>query len=357
VISWHLSKVGGVHHVRFRVPAPLPGRPRRTLRRSRSTGERSQSMATVRAQEIVAEVEADLVGRKPSCSLGELGREWLAVNDNSVSDAHWKAMERHLRLHFGPLLALDLKDCTTVAVKAALNAYRKDHGDVSALTWRRYLRTLFGWAVASKRLQIIPWTQKDLGVMKAQEIARPVLPVDKWGPWLAAVRAAAGSPEDPRPLIAALLLATGIREMEAVRGRWEWANLDPQRPTYTPGFTKGGKAEVRALPTWLADLLRPLQRPSGWMFPNPDTGQPFARGCCRRIIQAANEAVGTPGITHHRLRATLATLLLAKVSPKDAQAAFEHKDPRTTLIYNMQDPTAVRHALNQIGIQAGLMAG
>lgn len=351
MIDWTLSRHRGVYHVRYRIP--IPGTTQ-TQRLQRTTRQRNAAKAKAKAQQIVAEVEAALEDRRPSCTLGELGHEWLAVNDNSVSDAHWKAMERHLRLHFGPLLGLDLKECTTVAVKAALNAYRKDHGDVSALTWRRYLRTLFGWAVASKRLQIIPWAQKDLGAMKAQEIARPVLPVAKWEPWLEAVRAAADGPEDPRPLIAALLLATGIREMEAVRGRWEWANLDPQRPTYTPGLTKGGKAKVRALPTWLADLLRPLQQPNGWMFPNPDTGQPFARGCCRRIMQAANKAVGTPGITHHRLRATLATLLLAKVSPKDAQAAFEHKDPRTTLIYNEEDPAAVRNALNELGLRAGL---
>ena len=351
MIPWTLSKLRGVYHVRYRLPVVGT---RKTQRKQRTTRLRKEGPARAKAQQIIAEVEAGIEGRKPTCSLAELGKEWLELNSNTASTAHWKAMERHLRLHFGPLLELDLKDCTTAAVKRALNAYCEDHGEVSALTWRRYLRTLFGWAIATKRIDLISWAQKDLGKMKAREIPRPILPLDKWGAWLAAVRTQAEGPEDPRPLIVALLLATGLREMEGVQARWEWLSLDAECPTYTPGLTKGGKALARALPDWLVALLRPLQQPSGWMFPNPTTGHPYARGCCRRMIQAANATAGTPGIMHHRLRATVATLLLAKVSPRDAQAAFEHKDPRTTLGYNEETPTAVRAALNKMGELAGL---
>lgn len=359
MIPWTLVKRQEVYHVRYRIPAPEPGRPRRTLRCSRSTGERTNQRALVAAQRIVAEAEADLIGRKPSCSLGDLGREWLAVNSRSVSEAHWKAMERHLRLHFTSLRDLDLKGCTTAVVKAALNAYREDHGEGSALTWRRYLRTLFGWAVTTRRLEVIPWSQKDLGKMKARQRPRPILPVERWAEWLRAVAAASGDPMDPRPRMVAMMLATGLREMEVVRARWEW--LDLERGTYTPGNlpggearTKGGEAQPRAIPTWLAGLLRPLQQPEGWMFIDLGTGCPFGRGCCRRLIQAANKSVGTPGIMHHRLRATIATLLLARVSPRDAQEAMAHKDPRTTLVYNETNPGAVRNALDSLGLQAGL---
>lgn len=346
-----MSKLRGVYHVRYRVPIPGTAR---TQRRQRSTGQRQPAMARTRALKIIAEVEAELEGRRPSCTLGELGKEWLDLNSNSVSSAHWHAMERHLRLHFGLLLGLDLKACTTAAVKEALNAYRAEHSEVSSLTWRRYLRTLFGWAISTRRIQFVPWSQKELGKMKAKQRPRPILPVAKWGPWLAAVTTACNDPKDPRPLMVAMMLATGLREMEVVKARWEWLRMDEESPIYTPGFTKGGEARARALPEWLVELLRPSHKPQGWMFPNPETSFPFARGCCRRMILAANQAVGTPGIMHHRLRATVATLLLARVSPRDAQDAMAHKDVRTTVVYNEEDPTAVRLALNEMGRLAGL---
>ena len=353
MINHTLTKLRGVFHVRYR--EPIPGTSQ-TMRRQRSTRQRNPRLAKLEAAKIIAEVEAAQEGRKPSCTLAELGREWLDLNTHSVSHAHWQAMEIHLRLHFGTLLELDLKACSSTAVKEALNAFRATHAETSALTWRRYLRTLFGWAITSKRLQFIPWSQKDLGKMKAQQIPRPTLPMHLWAPWLDAVAAACGDPLDPRPRAVAMMLAAGLREMEVIRARWEWLNLDPQAPTYTPGLTKGGEADARALPQWLVDRLRPLKKAQGWMFPNPASGLPYHRGCCSRMIRAANTAVGTPGITHHRLRATVATLLLARVSPKDAQAALAHKDPRTTLIYNEEDPSAVRQALNQMGKLAGLGA-
>ena len=351
MITWTLVKRQGIFVVRMRVRQP--GSPR-GKRKQCTTRLRHQGPARMEALRIVEREELALQGRKPSCTLRELGQEWLALNSNTASDSHWKSMERHLRLHFGPLLDLDLKEVTTERVKEALNDYRADHGETSALTWRRYLRVLFGWAINSDRIQTLPWKNGALGKMNARERPRPVLPVGKWKPWLDAVRVHADGPEDPRPLIAALLLATGIREMEAVRARWEGANLDAEHPTYTPGLTKGGAAVPRALPGWLVALLRPLQQAQGWMFPDPRTGRPFARGCCRRLILAANAMVGTPGIMHHRLRASVATLLLARVTPRDAQLAFEHKDPRTTLGYNEHDPSAVREALNQLGELAGL---
>lgn len=351
MIIWSLSKLRGVYHVRFREPLPGTGK---TIRKQRSTRQRQAVKARAEALKIIAEVEAALEGRRPTCTLAELGKEWLDLNTHSVSDAHWKAMQRHLRLHFGPLLGLDLKACSSAVVKQALNAYRQDHSEASALTWRRYLRTLFGWAQKSGRLVVIPWSQRDLGKMKAHQVARPILSLDKWGAWLAAVDGASKKPGDPRLLMVRMMLAAGLREMEVVRARWEWLNLDNNCPTYTPGFTKGGEAEARAIPQWLAELLRPLEQAEGWIFINPRTGRPFCRGCCRPLILRANQAAGTPGIMHHRLRATVATLLLSRVSPRDAQAALAHKDPRTTLIYNEEDPAAVRQALNQMADLAGL---
>jgi len=326
------------------------------VRRQRSTGERIHAKAHRVAKRLYEAALAESEGRKPSCTLGELATEWLDLNSHSVSGSHWDAMEQFTRLHFGPLLGLDLKEITTEEVKAALNAYRKDHSEASGIQWRRYLRRLFGWALDTGRIQHLPWNQKSLGKMKYRLVPRAILPVDKWNPWLQALDAAAGCPgrpaENPRCLIARLLLATGVREMEAVKARWEWFNWTLH--TYTPGLTKGGEAQARALPGWLVDILLPLKKASGWAFPDPENGRPLGRGCCRRLIQAANQVAETPGIMHHRLRATVATHLQRRVGIRDAQEAMAHKDAATTMIYTEQDPKAVREALDELGRQAGM---
>lgn len=325
-------------------------------RRQRSTGERVEAKAHRKAAKMMEEHQAIAEGRKPSCTLRELAAEWLDLNSNTVSPAHWAAMEQMVRLHYGPLLDLDLKEITTERVKAALNLYRRDHAEASGVQWRRYLRRLFGWAEDSGRIQVRPWSQKALGKMKYRKVPRAILSPDRWREWLQAVDEAAGCPGnpagDPRALILRLLLATGIREMEAVLARWEWFNWT--LGTYTPGLTKGGEAKARALPGWLIRILEPLRKPAGLAFPDPLTGQALGRGCCARIMRAANAAIGTPGITAKRLRATVVTSLQSRVGVRDAQEQAAHKDPSTTMIYTEQNPAAVRAALDELAREAGL---
>jgi integrase len=303
------------------------------------------------ATRLYTEAQTAAEGRKPSCTLRELATEWLSLNSHTASPAYWAAMEQFARLHFGDLLELDLKDISTEKVKAALNVYRKDHAEASGIQWRRYLRRLFGWAVESNRIQILPWNQKALGKMKYHQVPRPILPSAKWAAWLQAFDAATG-PTDPRRQVIRLMLATGIREMEAVRARWEW--FDWRRNTYTPGLTKGYEAKARALPQWVVALLEPHRRSEGWAFPDPKTGHPWSRGCCRRFIRAANAIVGTPGIMPHRLRATVVTELQRRVGIRDAQEAMAHKDAATTMGYTEGNPDAVRAAMEALAVEAGL---
>ena len=345
-MSYQLKRIGakGVFHARWTVGG---------VRTSRSTKERVEAKAHRVAKRLHAEALAIAEGRKPSCTLRELAAEWLDLNSHTASPAYWSAMEQFTRLHFVDLLDLDLKAITTEKVKASLNDYRKDHAEASGIQWRRYLRRLFGWAVDSGRIQFLPWNQKALGKMKYHQVPRPLLSLEKWAPWLHAFDAAAGGLlADPRCLIIRLMLATGIREMEAVRARWEWFNWTLR--TYTPGLTKGGEAKARALPLWLVEILEPRRQTAGWAFPDPKTGHPWGRGCCRRFIQAANATTGTPGIMHHRLRATVATELQRRVGIRDAQEAMAHKDAATTMIYTEENPKAVRAAMDELGREAGV---
>jgi integrase len=214
-------------------------------------------------------------------------------------------MEIFLRLHFIPLLSLDIDEITTIRVSKALDVYRAGHSEASAITWRRYLRRLFGWAVESKRILFIPWEQKALGKMKAAGRPRTILPPERWAAWLDAVDLASGGKSTPCALMLRMMLICGLREREVLLARWEGLNFEIS--TYVTVLpTMGGESVPRAVPGWMLELLRPLAQPTGWMFPNPKTGRPWVRGHCHRIVEAANQAVGLLGVTQKGLRAGFA---------------------------------------------------
>jgi integrase len=98
----------------------------------------------------------------------------------------------------------------------------------------------------------------------------------------------------------------------------------------------------------LAGHLAPLRKAEGLLVSRPD-GQPFASGFCRRAIAGANAACSVKGITPHRLRGTIATLLSEdKVPVQDIKAYLRHKDVRTTMAYLERNMDRVTQAQGSI---------
>ncbi len=142
------------------------------------------------------------------------------------------------------------------------------------------------------------------------------------------------------------MLFLGLRASEATSARWEW--VDWERSTYTPGVTKGREAVPLSMPAWLVEYLTPLRKTEGLIAAKPD-GTGFPSGFAREAMIAANVACSTEGITPHRLRGTIATLMSESGVPiQTIQAFLRHKSHLTTMSYLERNNDTVIRAQNDI---------
>nr|WP_229259080.1 site-specific integrase [Duganella flavida] len=148
------------------------------------------------------------------------------------------------------------------------------------------------------------------------------------------------------------MLLLGLRESEVITARWEW--FDWERLTYTPGKTKGKEADALPILPWLAEYLAPLRSTEGLVIVQPD-GRQYGSGFARAQIRAANASCAIKGITPHRLRGTIATVMSEAGAPiQSIQAYLRHKDVRTTMAYLEKNMDHITKAQAKIAEKAGL---
>ena len=327
-MSFSLFKVGTVWHYRFQVGGK---------RVQRSTGEADRQRAHPIAER--AHRRARLWARdgREIPSLAELVAQWLHIHSATASAAHVKVVETFGRLHLYDLGGLSIDELTTDRVERARVEHLGTHAPVSANQWLKVLRLLCNWAV---RRGVVPAVPFHVKALKVQKKPRATLPARLTQAWLAAVDAREGNRDGVRTAVR-LMLGLGLRESEAITARWEW--LDIERRTYTPGRTKGREADPLPVPGWLLEYLTPMCKPDGYMLQKRD-GRLYPAGFTRSAMLAANQAVGAPHITAHRLRGTFATLLSRSgVPPQDIQRVLRHKNLTTTAAYLEVDMQTVVH--------------
>lgn len=347
-----LFRVRGIYHLRWHFRGENPVQ--------RTTRERQFPAAQEQAARIFAEAEAAWKGRRPMITLGELVQSWLAVHAGMRSRHHLRSVEKFAR-QAPDLAPLPLNRLNTAVVEQALARFRVDHNLTTCAHWLRVLNLLLHWAIKRKHLDAMPY---QLPLPKLQRKPKLILPREKVKAWLEAVdQATGGNPcglslterlrrgEGHMGLAVRLMLGLGLRREEALRARWEWYR--PEEGTYTPGLTKGKEADPMKVPRWLGAILDPIAKPAGLMMPGRQ-GRPHHAKVLRRAMQLANQACDTPGITPHRLRATFATYLAAKVSLREAQRRLRHKDPRTTLGYVEEDQSVIERAQEAVFAEMGL---
>ena len=315
-------------------------------RRRESTGltDREQAERLERREKLAA--KARLRGEAPLCTLREMVDLWLKLYRADYSANYVATVERFGRMHLYELADLPMDGLTTFKVQQARTQYLLEgHGFHSANAWLRILKMLCRKAVDLKMMEAVSWK---VTMLNAQTPPRPILPLGLTRAWLQAVD------EQGKPaasMAVRLMLGLGLRETEAYSARWEWLNLE--EGIYQPGRTKNRNAEkLRVRPSLLA-YLRPLAERKGpmcWLA----VGRTPYRGYCRRIMQKANEAIGLEGITPHRLRGTLATMLLRKLPPLEAQEALRHKRVGTTLIYQTKDMRLLDQAYEELDREMGM---
>lgn len=339
-MSVTLIKVGAVWHYRYQV--------RPFGRVQRSTRETSRARADRVAQKAYIDAVERANGGEPIPTLAALIAEWRALRAGHSSKHHVRTVDIFARLHLYGLGDKLISELDTTTVERARAEHLATHAYSTANHWLRILKLLVNWAVKRGILARLPW---DVAMLKVQKKPRATLPLAAVLDWFAAVdRAASAAPAISAA--ARLMLWLGLRESEAITARWEW--FDWARAAYTPGETKGREADALPVLPQLADYLTPLRKAEGLIVCHAD-GAPYGPGFTRDAIRVANALCQTKGVTPHRLRGTIATLLSENGVPvQDIQKFLRHKDVRTTMAYLERNMDRVVAAQGRIAQKAGL---
>lgn len=325
-------KKGLYWHYRFQIK-PFP-------RVQRSTRLRHQG----RAQKLASEAYADALllanGGKPIPTLQQVIDRWMVLRAPVVSRAYTSSVDIFARLHLYGMGTLRLDRIDKETVELARLEHLKGRNKATANHWLRILKMLINWSDALPQL---PFKLKGFKLQKNPRIMLPISATEKW---FAAVDDRSRRRQGVGMLVR-LMLYMGLRESEAITARWEW--FDWERGTYTPGITKGKEAVALPMDGRLIRYLVPLKRAEGLVATRPD-GRPLPKGFAVNAMKGACLACGIPGITPHRLRGTIATLMSEQgVSIQNIQKFLRHKDSLTTMAYLEKNMDLVKKAQDDIG--------
>jgi len=267
---------------------------------------------------------------------------WIATKQNISTKANLDrarcAMERHVL----PILGSRKADrVRTEDVARVVQTYLRGTGpygqsrtEDGANVVIAYLRAIFRFLVEEGHLVRIPFRMKKL---RTQAKPRTTLPLDKVVPFLEHLDQ--NSHIHIRVAVRFMLML-GLRETEALQARREWLHGN----SYSLGKTKGKETKTLEIPPDLFELLETLPKDSPWLLPR-EGDKPHFQQFTRKAIERAGIAVGVPGLTPHRLRATYATLLSQTgASVYEVQKLLRHKQISTTLHYVQTDEQQLKDA-------------
>lgn len=338
-MSVTLFKEGKVWHYRFQVALNRVQRSTRTSNKTKAEqiAERAYSAAILLTN-----------GGKPVPTLAELVEQWLRVQRPVISVSHARSVDAFRRLHMQDLGDKPINEITTGVVEAARNEHLLTHAPASVNHWLRILKLVVNWAVKCEVIPRLPWKVREL---KLQKRPRTILPITAAAEWFAAIDKSAPRSSGIQVAVR-LMLFLGLRESEAISARWEW--IDWARGTYTPGITKGREAEPLPMPKWLINYLTPIRKLEGPIVAK-ENGAVFAPGFSRLAMHAANDVCATKGITPHRLRGTIATLMSENGVPiQTIQKFLRHKSPLTTMSYLEKNMSTVAKVQDEIVEKIGM---
>lgn len=303
----------GIYHARFTVDGK---------RHKQTTGTKVKGQAEAEAVRIWTEATTRAQGREPVQTVAKTLLLWLAAHSRTASIGHYRNVST-----WNPcgLEKVMLDRCTTELVEMARERFAQGRRPATVNGWMRTLNLLGGWAVQRGMIQALPWRVK---MERVQKAPRKTIPAGKVKPWLEAADATAQKGHRWQIGTALrLMIGLGLREQEALGARWEW--IDWERKSYTVGKAKGFEARVIPVPDWLMTWLLTRKADLGLVI-----GEQRPAGFTRKAMAGANEEVGTPGISAHRLRGTFATLHSEAGTPIQViQQMLGHKSPTTTMLY------------------------
>ena len=109
------------------------------------------------------------------------------------------------------------------------------------------------------------------------------------------------------------------------------------------------------MPDWLWSALQGMEKTiSEWVFPAED-GKPHRAQFCTKALRRVCQRLGLGNVTHHRLRATFASLHAQAGTPiTEIQGMLGHKCITTTMIYIETSLEAKRRAQDALSLKLGL---
>ena len=137
--------------------------------------------------------------------------------------------------------------------------------------------------------------------------------------------------EDPLKRAAIIIMSrAGARRTETLNIRWE--NINWSQETVILRDKVKTRQRLIVLPSDAIKILKPMKQFAGYVFENPETGEPFKD--FRTVMQTVCRKAGIQTISNHQLRHYFATSLLAQEGDlKLTSSALGHSSVQITQIY------------------------
>lgn len=283
------------------------------------------------------------VGDLDAPTVSRAFENWLSQKKGFSSEANLSRARRAMELHVLPIIGTTKADRVRSSdVARVVQTYLEGKGPRGrartidgANVVISYLRAVFAHLVEDGYLAKIPFKIKKL---RTQVKPRTTLPIDLIEPFLEHIDQHAHL---HIRVAVRFMLWMGLRETESLGVRREWLRGKDQM---VHGQTKGKEAAKFHIPEDLQELLANLPKDSAWILPGKGDA-PHRQQFTRKAIERAGVAVGVPGLTPHRLRATYGTLLSQTgASVYEVQKLLRHKQLSTTLHYVQTDEKSLAEA-------------
>jgi len=135
-----------------------------------------------------------------------------------------------------------------------------------------------------------------------------------------------------------ILLATGQRRGELMRGLWQHIDLDKQLWIIPPELSKNGKQHIIQLTPLTHTLFKDLKRGAGdspYLMPSPTHDSPMIAQALSKALYRFRESIQMPELSPHVLRHTFSTQVNALgVAPHVVEKLLNHNLTGMLAVYN-----------------------
>ncbi|WP_285605821.1 tyrosine-type recombinase/integrase [Geothrix edaphica] len=278
---------------------------------------------------------------KPAPTFGDAYYFWLKVMGPRVSWKSVQMMESHWRQTWHQWRDLDLEGLQPV-LDAHYNKCRTKYAQSTMAAHFNRISAILKFS-GERGLHRIEF---DLPKIKVPHTPKLVLTEDQVKVFFAHLDQFANLHQS---VMVRTMYYLGLREQESYRLRWSC--YDDKHQTYTIDQQKSGEVSVLPVVEEMADWFARLPRLGTYMCPRDKRDEPHGSKYTTRPFKRAVAEMGLPStFCHHRLRATLATVLVKKGVPLEMiRKLLRHASVETCVAWYIEtDIQDMRSALAKL---------